>query len=873
MISDKLKKIVVTVLLVISGIDIGLPVSAEMVTSGNVLNNVGNGGANLQNISGANVNTNYTNATVTNTAKTSILNWNSLNTGSNQSLKYVFPNKYGSQYSFNKVVGVGISDFAGSLTSEGTGRVIIANPNGILFENGSYTDVNALTLTTHKATLIDNDLTLDGSATNAKVQIGGYGLSNNVAQMKVANDLNIVSNNIDISSARITAKNVNLVTLDGITYFEINAATTPMSQVNAVNTKNLANDGNVSIKNSTFDLVKDNTTGKMFIVSKGALGMDTVTVNGAINANVSKADIVAFKGTNGVFTINSDDSISLVDSSFDRYYFTAKKDSSMTNVNQTGKDSYMKVAGKIDVKNSNFNKSYLTATNDVTVADTTFAEGGVSAKNIKSTGSSYTNTSLQAYDKVDAQGQYFDKAYVQGKNVDVSNSTIVNGSDIEGTNVNANGVNTSVSLLVADNNLSVEKANLVQSSAVSKGNVEMNDAVLVSSNLTSKNTISTSGITLNNSTLKTTKGAIALKAPDGTKVNTIIGKSTLDANGAVSIKQASGENGDLNIISHDGSSISLWADNNTTNTIRLNSVNAVTKKGGTAYFNKVDATKDINLVEGPYSGAFVFNSDSREGSINVNSNGVATINSSTAAKNINLYSAKGYASVANSTAGNLISVTSDDCIASISNSNVKNGNIIAKGAASAYVSSSTATGDILVSTARGKASVENSSSLGKITVNGKTQALVKISSAVGDMDVTSLDGVSNVIGSVSTQGKITVKGKTNTLIKDSAAKGDILGQAETGTSTIQGTISGNGTIKAIANGDVIVSDSDAYGNLEGTSNSANVNMKNVTSATGDVKAIAYNDSNIDGASAYNTVMTEAHNGESTINNASGNDVS
>src|SRR5574344_86102 len=288
--NERTKKLVVVSLLIISIFDTALTTEVAVaadVTSGTVLNQVnGAYGADLKNVTGATVTTDYTSANITNTAQNSILNWNSLNTAPAQSLHYIMTD---GMMSLNNVVGTGLSQFAGALTSTG-GRVIIANPNGIIFENGSYTNVNALTLTTHRATL-DNagNLTLDGAlSTGSKgILIGGYGKSSYATVMRVANDLNIISNGIKIENADVLAGNVRLVTADGVNFYSTAQATpviTNGTNKNVLTFETTNNDGasilsSILVKGSAI-AVSDDTNGKIYFITK----------DGNVNSNISAID-------------------------------------------------------------------------------------------------------------------------------------------------------------------------------------------------------------------------------------------------------------------------------------------------------------------------------------------------------------------------------------------------------------------------------------------------------------------------------------------------------------------------------------------------------------------------------------------------------
>ena len=83
--------------------------------------------------------------------------WNSFNVGSNGHVNFGFTNN--SQTSLNRVLASGgLSQIYGKLTNScagadcssymGTGKVILINPNGIMFGAGSQVDLNSFTATT-----------------------------------------------------------------------------------------------------------------------------------------------------------------------------------------------------------------------------------------------------------------------------------------------------------------------------------------------------------------------------------------------------------------------------------------------------------------------------------------------------------------------------------------------------------------------------------------------------------------------------------------------------------------------------------------------------------------------------------------------------
>ena len=73
-----------------------------------------------------------------------IINWGSFNIGSAATVNFKQPNVNSS--TLNRVVGGGLSQIAGNLNANG--NVILINPNGVVFQNGSRVDVGSITAST-----------------------------------------------------------------------------------------------------------------------------------------------------------------------------------------------------------------------------------------------------------------------------------------------------------------------------------------------------------------------------------------------------------------------------------------------------------------------------------------------------------------------------------------------------------------------------------------------------------------------------------------------------------------------------------------------------------------------------------------------------
>ncbi len=163
------------------------------------------------------------------------IDWAKLNVSKNEILNF----KNGNFGVLNNVVGTSISKVAGTITAQ-NGKVIISNPNGILFQGGKFESLGGLVLTTKN--LVDatglKDSDFAGNYTNT-AYLNGIDLSAVGSQeagvfgvVALANDgdvktniispeFNIISNGAMIDGAVIASPNaggVVLVTADGANF-------------------------------------------------------------------------------------------------------------------------------------------------------------------------------------------------------------------------------------------------------------------------------------------------------------------------------------------------------------------------------------------------------------------------------------------------------------------------------------------------------------------------------------------------------------------------------------------------------------------------------------------------------------------------------
>lgn len=473
------KKVLALLILALATADVVLPVSAMEVTNGDVLGKVnGEYGANLESVVGARIDTDLTKATITNTQTNSVLNWNNLNTAPDQKLIY---NMTDGQVSLNNVIGTSISKFAGGIVAE-HGRVIISNPNGMIFENGSYVNANALTVTTHNATLDENGtLRLYSQGNNASILFeGGSRVATDKVRFNIAKDLSIVSSNIDVNNANIVAGDTKLITADGVTFYAVNN-NNPNYALRTIGTNGNANIGNVSVNNTHF-AVKDTNTGKISIIAKGNVNVNKTNVNGKVDvdATIAKGGNVTLDKITSNDTVKvTGNKVAMYNSTVDNVDLDSKSDIKMQNVTATS-DGFLSnifAKNKAEVKSSKFH-SIKAAAADITFTDTNLDNGS----NVQAT----NNVTFNRSNKNNV--------------ISINNSTVVAGKD-----VNAHNTNISNSLVVANQNVQANNSTISNTEMKAERNVYAGDSKISDSTLTVNNDILVAGSDVSNSTLKATK--------------------------------------------------------------------------------------------------------------------------------------------------------------------------------------------------------------------------------------------------------------------------------------------------------------------------------------------------------------------------------
>lgn len=391
-------------------------------------------GANLHSVVGAGVLPGTTRADIITPGQASYLQWNNLNTAPGQTLNYTFLNN---GTSFNSVIGGGLSRFAGSLTQEGAGRIVISNPNGILFENGSMVNANAMTLTTQEIQGFNpatNTVTW-GTYGNGGIQIG-QGDFTNAAVMRINNDLTVVAPaGIKVDGADILAGSVKLVTTDGVNYYASNEGvtnevqagatlTTPQNETLNVNTNYNGVQQAILVKDSAI-AVRDNTTGKIYFNANNGSTDAHITVT---DSNLNGDTTILTKGD---ITVNNTYGTSLTAGAAEGEGTLIDYSKSVTITGGSNFDNVKAFAADINVNASDINYSAnLIATNNITIENySTINNAGIEAENLIKidTFSTVSNSDLYANDiRIDNCSTLYN-TYATAQNIYVENfSTIEN---------------------------------------------------------------------------------------------------------------------------------------------------------------------------------------------------------------------------------------------------------------------------------------------------------------------------------------------------------------------------------------------------------------------------------------------------------------
>ena len=227
------------------------------------------------------------------------LNWNSFNVGKDAAVNYEFTAH--NQTALNKVDAAGgMSQIYGNITTSGcagcgydaTGKVILINPNGVLFGDGANVNLNSLTVSTMDGTFdqTKNELQLNKGANQSDfgivVQEGAniYGdknvtfASNNVTMYNGSK----ISTNAGANVGDTSFGKIKIVTADGVNFaYYNNGAVKEVSNITGsadkmvVSLNGALESGNIDIRNySNNEASEINLNGATLKATKAVEGND-----------------------------------------------------------------------------------------------------------------------------------------------------------------------------------------------------------------------------------------------------------------------------------------------------------------------------------------------------------------------------------------------------------------------------------------------------------------------------------------------------------------------------------------------------------------------------------------------------------------------
>ena len=270
--------------LAVTALFASMQVSYALVDTG--LGN-GNGGAVINNVTGGFVNgVAGNNSYDLNFNGNAHVNWDSLNVNKGESLNFNAVNGANNLTVLN-TVNSGMSTIYGQINSNsGIGKLIISNPNGVLFDGAKFTTAGDLLLTTKDLSNVRvedlGNLNLDNAKFNKIYNDNGeiIGITIKNSDFQIGGDYNIAAPVINAVSSTIGAKSLKLVTSNGHDYLALGGTPKDNKQIAGVRLEAVNIDGDVYI-----------TAGKGIVKTvKGG------KING--NLNVDSAESVALNYSN-----------------------------------------------------------------------------------------------------------------------------------------------------------------------------------------------------------------------------------------------------------------------------------------------------------------------------------------------------------------------------------------------------------------------------------------------------------------------------------------------------------------------------------------------------------------------------------------------
>ncbi len=493
-----------------------LSVSCAPVFADTTILGGGTKGGVITDLGGAQINSNTSNyAQIGITGNGNTIQWNTLNVGSGKQLDFNFTQA--GQVALNKVIGGQMSTFAGTLSTSGeAGRLIISNPVGMLFENNAVVNANSLILTTKDVNWDGNlfgrlELTDSLNGLNSKITV-------NNAKFTIADDLNIIAPNISIRNAQqslLADNDVRLITTDGV-----NFVASSRNFETSIDNNNTAALGNIDIYNSKV-LVKENSTGKVYVISKGDTNVERSSL---AKAKVDSANSIIVKGGTAYYSNRIDDSELTAKTSIQASNLNSINNSTLRLTdNTTIADNIKIVVGsgrEIHLVNSTLEGRYIYA-DKVNIESSTLN----AIKKVRTSGSIISDSILTSVDEVNSGSAKLTSSTLTGKNIYADNAKIDASTLTATTKISVGKSTINNSELNSTLDINGGSANIINSSLIAStigaGNSVIDSSILKST----ANDITVTGATIKDATLNSESRVIAEKV--NIKDSDITGKSTM----------------------------------------------------------------------------------------------------------------------------------------------------------------------------------------------------------------------------------------------------------------------------------------------------------------------------------------------------------
>ncbi len=475
-------------------------------------------------------------------------NWDSFNVGSEAQVNFEFTGH--NQTAFNKVVGSDVSQIYGQITSSGcsgcgyadTGKVILINPNGVMFGDGANVNLNSFTVSTLGGSYDkeNNKLVLDQKPTsNFGIVVGSEGGKG--ATLHGSKGLTFASNNVTIyKGSKLSTDIVNnvddaaygkikIVTADGVNFgYYNNGAVKEVKDLKASDDKMVVSveggstleSGNIDIRNAS-----NNQDSKI-----------------SLNNATLKAT-KATKGNDGNIWLTSNNDILIEDTTLQTSEATGSEAVNGANVRIVAGKKISLKNSKVDAKGS---VDIISKYNDVVLADGTIV---TSPKDVNIEAAGIASIQKVNPEEPNAETK---SSKVQGKNVKIKGGTRAQVND---------------SFVVADEDVNIDaenvwfknsnvKANKKLNATASNGYVRSDGATSLDAeeiNLTAKTDV-TGQMNLNNrkTTMKAETGKIDVTLANVAEKNNGLtaeaeGDVSVTTDGTLSVSRLVSKNGNMHL--------------------------------------------------------------------------------------------------------------------------------------------------------------------------------------------------------------------------------------------------------------------------------------------------------------------------------------